>query len=93
MIPKAWEEHLEQELNRLRSKHLLRETVQVDSRIGSHFGNNDYLGLAADESHLNSSNDLESEFRGSILVSGYSKSHKQLEKKLLDLKVSTVSFV
>ena len=46
-LPVAWESHLRQEIDRLASLHLLRETAPVDAdAVVAHFASNDYLGLA-----------------------------------------------
>ncbi|QDZ21976.1 7-keto-8-aminopelargonic acid synthase [Chloropicon primus] len=87
-LSEAWLCHVRGALGRLEEQSLLRETTRSDNGIVTHFGTNDYLGIAQrrlpDRAAANGEGGRE--YRGSVLVSGYSKAHENLEDKILELK-------
>lgn len=55
LLPGEWLDHVEKELSRLRSHHLLRETMRNDRDVSLQFASNDYLGLAQEARRKTSS--------------------------------------
>ena len=85
-LPGEWEGHLQRGLDHLESAHLLRHTRKSDE-MSACFGSNDYLGLAQRRTAAATTSSFRCpERRGSILVSGYSAAHEDLEEKILELK-------